>query len=128
MLSMSARLSAVLLAAAAAAFPLSSAKAAKADVVAVKLVPEGGGSYRVEVSVKSDDQGWHKYADKWEVKTPDGKVLGTRVLLHPHEDEQPFTRDLGGVAIPPGVGEVTVRAHDKVEGWGGVEMTVKVPR
>ncbi|MEZ5853616.1 MAG: hypothetical protein R3D67_02305 [Hyphomicrobiaceae bacterium] len=73
-------------------------------------------------------RGWHKYADKWEVRAPDGKVLGTRVLLHPHEDEQPFTRDLGGVAIPPGVTEVTVRAHDKVEGWGGAEMTVKVPR
>lgn len=104
------------------------ARAGKADVVGVEVRAEGQGSYRFDVTVKSDETGWEKYADKWEVLAPDGKVLGTRVLLHPHEDEQPFTRSLGGVVIPPAIDEVTVRAHDKVEGWGGAEMKVKVPR
>jgi hypothetical protein len=103
-------------------------EAGKADVTGVKVVAEGGGAFRFEVTIRSDDRGWDKYADKWEVVGPGGKSLGIRVLLHPHEDEQPFTRDLGGVVIPADVGEVTVRAHDKVEGWGGAEVTVKIPR
>ena len=59
---------------------------------------------------------------------PDGTVLGTRVLVHPHETEQPFIRSLGGVEIPQGVSEVTLRAHDRVHGYGGKEVTVKLPK
>jgi hypothetical protein len=103
------------------------ALAGKADVVAVKVSRQTGGSYAFDVTIKSDDRGWNKYADKWEVLAPDGKVLGTRVLLHPHEDEQPFTRSLSGVRIPADVKAVKVRAHDKVEGFGGKEMTVTLP-
>lgn len=40
-------------------------------------------------------------------------LLGRRVLLHPHETEQPFTRDLYGVSTPAGVTHVTVRARHK---------------
>ncbi|MGF1619922.1 MAG: hypothetical protein ACFCUR_04840 [Rhodomicrobiaceae bacterium] len=115
----------------AAAFSIVAASAAladKADVVDVKARKEAGGSYAFDVTVKSDDTGWEKYADKWEVLGLDGAVLGTRELLHPHENEQPFTRSLGGVVIPEGVTTVTVRAHDKVEGYGGKEMSVDLPR
>ncbi len=59
---------------------------------------------------------------------PDGSVLGTRVLLHPHETEQPFTRSLGVVKIPEAVRQVTLRAHDRVHGYGGKEVTVALPR
>ena len=59
---------------------------------------------------------------------PDGTVLGVRVLTHPHVDEQPFTRSLSGVAIPPGIDTVTVRARDSVHGLGGVEIEVNVGR
>jgi hypothetical protein len=64
----------------------------------------------------------------WEVVGPDGQVLATRVLLHPHENEQPFTRSLDGVVIPPGVNVVTVRAHDKLHGYGGTEVMISIPR
>ncbi len=104
------------------------ALAGKADVIAVKASQQGAGTWRFDVTIKSDDTGWKKYADKFDVLAPDGKVLGTRVLYHPHEDEQPFTRELTGVKVPAGVSEVKVRAHDKVEGYGGAEMTVKLPR
>jgi len=102
--------------------------ASDAEVVAVEITPEGGGSYRFDVTVRHPDTGWDAYADRWEVLAPDGKVLGTRVLAHPHVDEQPFTRSLGGVAIPGSVEEVTVRARDSVDGWGEVTKTVPVPR
>ena len=55
-----------------------------------------------------------------------GRCSGERVLLHPHVDEQPFTRSLSGVAIPSDVEQVTVRAHDNVDGWGP-EVPVALP-
>jgi len=62
---------------------------------------------------------------------PDGTVLKpdpdspfTRLLLHPHVEEQPFTRSQSGLLIPDGVTQVRVRAHDLVDGYGGREMMV----
>lgn len=106
-----------------------SAFAGPADVIDVKVTRESGvaNSYSFDVTISSDDTGWEKYADKWVVVAPDGKILGTRVLTHPHETEQPFTRSLGGVVIPADITTVTVRAHDKVEGFGGREFPVALP-
>lgn len=103
------------------------AAADDAKVLDVKVIAEAGGTYRFDVTVAHADQGWKHYADKFEVLAPDGAVLGTRVLLHPHEDEQPFTRDLGGVKVPPGVAEVTVRAWDNVHKAGKRTVTVALP-
>ena len=104
------------------------AHAGEADVVGVKIVREGTGTYRFDVTVKHGDEGWKHYANRWDVVGPDGTVLGTRELAHPHETEQPFTRSLQGVKIPEGVDQVSVRAHDSVHETGGAEMTVQVPR
>ncbi len=104
------------------------AMASDAEVVGVKITPDGSGTYRFDVTVQHPDTGWEAYADRWEVLAPDGTVLGTRVLAHPHVSEQPFTRSLSGVAIPVDIEEVIVRARDSVDGWGDVTMTVAVPR
>lgn len=101
--------------------------AAPADVVQVVVTKGSDGSYTFDVSVMSDETGWDKYADRWQVLAQDGTVLGTRELAHPHVDEQPFTRSLAGVVVPDGIQTVRVRAHDSVEGWGGAEVTVKLP-
>ena len=106
----------------------SAALAGEADVVGAEAAQESDGSWRFRVTVRHDDEGWDHYADRWQVETPEGRVLGTRVLLHPHENEQPFTRALGGVIIPEDVDEVVIRAHDSVHGDGGATMTVKLPR
>jgi hypothetical protein len=58
---------------------------------------------------------------------PDGEVLDTRILLHPHVGEQPFTRSLDGVKIPDSISKVIVRAHDKVHEYGGREVEVELP-
>lgn len=104
------------------------AMAGEADVVGVKIIKEGTGTYRFDVSVRHGDEGWKHYADGWDVVAPDGGVLGARELAHPHENEQPFTRSLAGVRIPEGVNQVTLRAHDSVHEYGGAEMRVEVPR
>ena len=101
--------------------------AGEADVIDVKAKKVSPNTYAFKVTVLHADTGWDHYADKWEILDPEGKVLGTRVLLHPHEDEQPFTRGLSGIHVPSVVKEVTVRAHDKVHGWGGKTMTIKLP-
>ena len=98
-----------------------------AHVTSAKATKSPDGSYSFDVTIRSDDTGWEKYADRWEILAPDGTILGTRTLLHPHETEQPFTRSLSGVVIPAGIGEVTIRAHDKVEGYGGTELTLRLP-
>lgn len=103
------------------------AAAGEADVVGVEVSAEGNGSYRFDVTVEHADEGWDHYADAWDVVAPDGTVLGTRVLLHPHENEQPFTRSLNGVAVPDGITEVTLRAKDSVHEYGGAEITVTLP-
>lgn len=103
------------------------AAAGEADVVNVRAVEAADGSWTFHVTLRHDDEGWDHYADAWEVLDADGAVLGTRKLLHPHVDEQPFTRSLSGVTIPDGIDKVTVRGHDSVHGYGGAKMQVSLP-
>jgi len=105
-----------------------SAWAGEADVVKVEAVGQSDGTWRFMVSVSHGYTGWDHYANKWDVVGPDGAVLGTRVLLHPHESEQPFTRSLGGVKIPAQITQVLLRAHDSQHGYGGAELSVDLAR
>ena len=98
-----------------------------AQVVDARAVPTGD-LWRFEVTVRHADTGWEDYADKWDVVAPDGTVLGTRVLLHPHVTEQPFTRSLTGVALPAGLDSVVIRAHDNVNGYSGNDFVLELPR
>jgi hypothetical protein len=98
--------------------------AGEADVVDVKVERAGDRTFTFTVTVQHDDKGWDHYANQWEVLGPEGKVLGTRVLYHPHVDEQPFTRSLSGVKVPEGVSTVTLRARDSVHGYGGKELAM----
>ena len=82
------------------------ALAGEADVIAVDATKEGKDRYSFGVTVRHADEGWKHYADAWEVVAPDGTVLGTRTLYHPHVNEQPFTRSLSGVQVPAGTREV----------------------
>jgi hypothetical protein len=103
-------------------------QAGEVDVVGVKATKTGKNTYTFDVTLKHADTGWKHYANKWEVVSPDGKVLGTRVLYHPHVDEQPFTRSLSGVQIPTSIKEVEVRAYDSQHGAGGKTFKVMLPK
>lgn len=110
-----------------AAFAAGSALAGEADVVGVRVQRTAPGVYDFDVTVHSVDKGWKYYADAFEVLAPDGKLLGRRILLHPHEIEQPFTRELYGVRIPAGTRRVTVRARHKPKGYDGKTFEVSLP-
>ena len=105
--------------------PATLAAADPAEVLDVEL-EKVGTDWRVSVTVAHPDEGWEHYADAWEVLAPDGTSLGLRELLHPHVEEQPFTRSLSGVTIPEGVDEITVRARCLTDGWTGAEVVVRV--
>lgn len=96
------------------------------DVIAVEISPTGPDMYRLSVTLRHKDEGWQHYADKWEVLDEQGNVLGTRVLMHPHVNEQPFTRSLV-VSLPMALSKVIIRGHDKIHGYGGREMVKSVP-
>jgi hypothetical protein len=102
--------------------------AGQADVLRVEITAaQPVGHFDIAVTVRHTDTGWDHYADRWEVIGPDGRVLATRTLFHPHVNEQPFTRALPAVPIPQTTTWVKVRAHDLVHGHGGREVTVSVP-
>jgi hypothetical protein len=107
--------------------PASLAWAGQADVINAEAQRTAENTYRFAVTVRHADSGWDHYADRWDVLAPDGTVLGTRVLLHPHETEQPFTRSLSGVVIPQGIHTVEVRAHDSEHGYGGASLSIELP-
>jgi hypothetical protein len=97
-----------------------------ADVLFVRARLGADSTWTFEVTVQHEDTGWEHYADRWEVLTPEGEELATRVLAHPHVDEQPFTRSQSGIVIPEDVTQVRVRAHDLVHGYGGREVVVNL--
>lgn len=103
------------------------AAAGEADVVDVKVRSAGTDTFDFDITVRSADKGWDHYADAFEVVSPEGKVLGRRILLHPHVTEQPFTRDLYGVRVPAGIAEVVVRARHKPKGYDGRTMRIRLP-
>jgi hypothetical protein len=111
--------------------PLATEERGNADVLHVRAVQAGDGRWTFYVTVEHPDTGWEDYANGWDVLTPDGEVLKpdpdslfTRLLLHPHENEQPFTRSQSGIVIAACVSRVLVRAHDLVDGYGGREVWV----
>ena len=87
-----------------------------------------GKFWRVNTTLRHDDSGWDHYADGWRVVNEAGEKLGERILFHPHEDEQPFTRSLQNLAIPEGTTIVYVEAHDKVHGWSKQRVKIDLSK
>jgi hypothetical protein len=89
-----------------------------------------GGGWHFTVTLSHGDTGWDDYADGWRVvDVVSGTVYGTRVLVHPHVTEQPFTRSLSEVAIPYGVDAVMIEERTTVTDWGaGQAVRVPLPR
>lgn len=99
--------------------------AGETRIVDVKV--QCSSSCTFSVTLQHEDEGWDHYANQWDVMTLDGVLLGSRVLYHPHVNEQPFTRSLSGVKIPAGTKSVKIRAKDSVHGYSKQEYTVQIP-
>lgn len=92
----------------------------------VQATEVAGAAWRFDVTVSHPDTGWSHYADGWRIEDAAGAVLGLRVLAHPHETEQPFTRSLSGVDVK-GAQRVFVRARCIVDGWSDAVFEVTLP-
>lgn len=98
-----------------------------AQVMFVKAVQSSNDSWTFSVTVRHNDEGWNHYADAWEVVDPDsGKVFATRILAHPHETEQPFTRSQSGIIIPKGQQFVEVKAKCTLHGYEGKTVLINL--
>ena len=115
----------------AVAFALALAAAGAAPVIAdpaeivAAAAERGPRGWTVSVTLRHGDTGWDDYADGWRVLSDDGQVLGTRELLHPHVDEQPFTRTLSGLDLPEGR-HVWVESSTNATGWSGDRLRLPV--
>lgn len=83
--------------------------------------------WRFDVTLRHPDTGWDHFADQWQVIGSDGAVIATRSLMHPHVDEQPFTRSLVDVMVPDGTRQVTLRARCSM-GESSAPVTVSLKR
>lgn len=102
------------------------ALAGGADVIDASATQEPNGRYTVSATILHKDEGWKHYVNRFEVLTPDGKLVGARYLGHPHVDEQPFTRSATSVNVPKGIKEIRIRAHDTIHGFSGKEFTLRL--
>jgi hypothetical protein len=101
--------------------------AGEADVISANVEHTGGDFYRFDVTVQHADESWEHFAKAWEVLDEAGNILGVRILLHPHINEQPFTRSQT-IAIPENVNQVTIRAYDLIHEYGGKELTINLQK
>lgn len=105
----------------------SSLRANEASIVEATINAAGNDNkFRIDVTIAHADEGWNHYANRWDVLDEDGELLGSRVLHHPHVNEQPFTRSLS-LTIPPGVKTVTIIASDSVHEDNPETLQIAVP-
>jgi hypothetical protein len=95
-----------------------------AQVIFVRATQNGDGLWKLDTTVRHNDEGWDHYADAWQVIDSEGNILAERILTHPHDTEQPFTRSQSNIEIPSELTTVTVRAKCNVHGFGGQEVVV----
>lgn len=88
-----------------------------ADVVSAQASGNPG-AYTFSVEIASPDEGCDRYADWWEVVTPEGELIYRHILLHSHVNEQPFERAGGPVEVDADT-VVVIRAHMHPDGYGG---------
>ena len=97
------------------------------DVITARVRARSANKFDFDVTISSPYDTPQRYADAFRVTNAEGVSYGERTLWHDHASEQPFTRDLYGVAIPPGVRTVTIQARDQKHGYGGKTVTIALP-
>ena len=97
-------------------------------ILAVRVRQTSDNSYSFDATVRHRDEGWEHYADLFRIVPANEESSvenGERVLLHPHDNEQPFTRSQSGVLA---TGVVCVEAKDTVHEWGGSSLCLDLTK
>jgi len=100
-----------------------------ADVVNAIARRSDDGTWTFDVTISSPyESGWGQYSDEFQIiSISDDIILGTRSLAHPHPNEQPFTRSLGGIIIPNDLSMVSITARDSINGYCGEVLDLELP-
>ncbi|MGI3169693.1 hypothetical protein ACRARG_11095 [Pseudooceanicola sp. C21-150M6] len=110
------------------ALMLASPVLADAPKIVDATAKKSGMGWRISVTILHPGESWDHYADGWSVVDMAGNELGYRTLVHPHPNEQPFTRSLSSVMIPDGTRKVRIRAHCSRDGWAEDEFKLYLER
>ncbi len=97
------------------------------DIVSATVEAREADTFDFAVTVSSPYDTPRRHADAFRVLAREGTVFGERKLLHDHAGEQPFTRELRGVAIPRAVRIVVIQARDQQFGYGGETVELALP-
>ncbi len=97
------------------------------DVLSATVRATSAQRFDFDVTIASPYDTPKRYADGFRVTRLSGELLGERTLWHDHQHEQPFTRDLHGVTIAPGVLAVRIQARDQKHGYGGRSIELALP-
>ena len=103
-------------------------KANDVEILAAAIVHQSQGEYLVNVKLQHQDTGWERYADEWRIVDQQGNILGSRTLLRPHVDEQPFTRALSNVRLDHNLTTIFIEAHDKKHGWSKQKLELDLTK
>jgi len=109
------------------AYPAGVAQQKYPDVLDARVHMRHDNRFDFDVTIASPYDTPLRYADAFRVMSMEGSVFGERTLFHHHANEQPFTRDLYGVAIPSGINTVIIQARDSKYGYGGTTLHVTLP-
>lgn len=106
------------------ALPMSAVMANEVEILKASFAQNKQGNWNISVTLEHQDAGWKHYANLWQVVDDNNQVLAKRVLHHPHDDEQPFTRALKNVNIPSSVKVVFIEAQDLKHGWASSRLKI----
>ena len=98
--------------------------ASDVQLLTAAIIHQSQDEYLVSIKLQHEDTGWDHYADEWRIVDQQGTVLGTRVLLHPHVQEQLFTRALSNVKLDDKHTKIYIEAHDKQHGWAKEKLEI----
>ncbi|MCV2893773.1 hypothetical protein [Lentibacter sp. XHP0401] len=110
-----------------AALIVTSGAHADAPIITKVEASRAGMGWRFDVTLQHPDTGWEHYADGWELIDAAGNQIAYRELMHPHVEEQPFTRSLRNVMLPDGMTKIWVRARCSENGWSEKAFEVSLP-
>ena len=98
-----------------AIFLLNTVYASKAEIKNVTVSKSSNNLYTFNVTILHNDTGWNHYINKWTIVDSNDNIIATRILHHPHVNEQPFTRSKSNVLIDGTSKEYFIKIYENIK-------------
>lgn len=97
------------------------------EVLDAEVRQSRDGTWSCDVVLYSDPYETSSNLDRWEIHSKDGTLIASHALVQAETLEE-VSDTLEGIEIPDTVEQVTLRAHDKVKGYVGNPIALKLRR